>query len=332
MDRIRTGALRTFVRRYFFLLFIAVMAGLAVAAGVRPRDIWAAVSGLRLWQLGVLIGGYLLIAAVSIANRRALLAALGYRVRLGLLSLIHFTSMAAHYSTPAKIGFPLTVYLLRRSGAVPYPVGTTLVLTELVAGTGICGLIAVAGAIQFFGDSAGRILLGVLVCAVAGVAALTGMRIWLRRSGAKSRLRRFVGEIDVALRRIAPAAALRYGIVMLAIQVLSGALLVAMLVFLGVRVSVWQAVVANSTAFFLGAISMVPMGLGVNELTMLFCLKAFGVPGEAAVTAIAMQRLLTTGLTYLLGLLAGGLLGIHDARTQKPADADAEAPTPAAEP
>ena len=327
MDRINTGAVREAVRRYFFLLFLAVMAGLAVLAGVRPGEIWDAVSRLRLWQLGLLVGGYLLIACVSIGNRWALLASLGHRIRFGLLSLIHFTSMAAHYSTPAKIGFPLTVYLLQRTAAVPYAVGTTLVLAELLAGTGICGMIAVVGAIQFFGDSAPRILFGALVFAVAAVAGLAAMRFWLRRSAAGGRLRSFVRDVDATLRQVAPGAALRYSVVMLAAQAMSGLLLVAMLLFLSARISIWQAVVANSTAFFLGAVSMVPMGLGVNELTMHFCLKAFGVPAEVAVTAIAMQRLLTTGLTYVFGLLAGGLLGIRDVRGAAAAAADPDADT-----
>jgi uncharacterized protein (TIRG00374 family) len=78
------------------------------------------------------------------------------------------------------------------------------------------------------------------------------------------------------------------------------------------EITLWEAIVANSTAFFLGALSMIPMGLGVNEATMLFFLNSFGIPSEIGIGAITLQRLLSTGLSYVLGIIAGSILGIQN--------------------
>jgi len=80
--------------------------------------------------------------------------------------------------------------------------------------------------------------------------------------------------------------------------------------FLKAEISFTKILFANSAAFFLGAISMIPLGLGVRDGSVLFFIKSFGIPQNIAINFVAIQRIISTGLGYLLGVLAGGVLGV----------------------
>ena len=75
--------------------------------------------------------------------------------------------------------------------------------------------------------------------------------------------------------------------------------------------------VAYSSAFIIGAVSMIPMGLGTRDLSMVFYLSSFGVPSDVAIVITAIQRVITTGLGYLLGLVASGIIGINYIKSLK---------------
>jgi uncharacterized protein (TIRG00374 family) len=88
--------------------------------------------------------------------------------------------------------------------------------------------------------------------------------------------------------------------------------------FFDTRISLWQAVVANSAAFFLGSLSMIPMGLGVREGSLIFYLSQFGVPNEVAIAIVVVQRLLSTGLSLVLGITLASLLGLRNITKNPP--------------
>jgi uncharacterized protein (TIRG00374 family) len=74
----------------------------------------------------------------------------------------------------------------------------------------------------------------------------------------------------------------------------------------------FEALVSTNSAFFLGAVSMVPMGLGTREASMLFYLEFFGIPSSTSIVVITLQRLISTGLAFLIGSLFIGFLGIKN--------------------
>ena len=95
------------------------------------------------------------------------------------------------------------------------------------------------------------------------------------------------------------------------IQLLSGINLCLLCFFFSSELSLLQAIVAGSSAFFLGAISMVPMGLGVREASMLFYLHHMGISHEIGLSIVTIQRLLFTGFAFVLGTIFGAILGVR---------------------
>ena len=62
---------------------------------------------------------------------------------------------------------------------------------------------------------------------------------------------------------------------------------------------------------------MIPLGLGVREASMLLLLNKFGIPNEIGLTVVIVQRIMTTGLGYVLGLVAAGILGVKKIKDVK---------------
>ena len=221
--------------------------------------------------------------------------------------------MAAHYSTPAKIGFPLTVYLLKKFENVPYGTGTAMILIELIVSTGICGFIALIGSLFYFTIDP-RVLmyliLSLLSLIVIGYFVARRMMGKTQRNG---RIYEFTKSVIEAFSSISWKKGICYGLIMIFIQVLGSLYIVLLSYFFFEKLSLFQSLAANSTAFFLGAISMIPMGIGVREASMLFYLQHMGISNEVGLSIVTIQRLLSTGLSFVLGAVFGAGLGLKNA-------------------
>ena len=299
------------IKKYWLLFFFIFVFLFMAIFRISPRDIWIALSSLKLWQLGLLLLVYLLISLFLIISRKYLLHSLRSPSRLKNLVLIHFASMTAHYSTPAKLGFPITVFLLKKLEDIPYATGTAVVLIELVVSTGICGGIAVFGSYFYFANGASSIL-PFLLLFVLCVLGLYMAGIILRKKGGTNPLFRFIRDLYDAFKRLDKITASLYIFVRLLIQIFTGVSLMLLARFFSSDLSLFQAVVAGSTAFFLGALSMIPMGLGVREASVLFYLHHVGVPNEVGLSIVTIQRLLSTGLSFGLGMVLGTLVGLKN--------------------
>lgn len=276
------------------------------------KDIWGTVSHLKVWHLLILLSIYCLISTSLILSRKYLLHALSATPSTRNLIYIHFSTMAAHYSTPAKLGFPLAVYLLKKFENIPYGTGTAMILIELIVNTGLCGFIALIGSFFFFTLDSMVVLYLFLSLLVFLVLTYFVARQIMRNAQKDSKIHQFVKNIIESFSRISWAKLICYGLITTFIQLLGSLNLVLLSHFFSGDLSLFQSLVANSTAFFLGAISMVPMGLGVRETSMLFYLHHMGLKDEVGLSIVTIQRLLSTGLSFVLGAFFGSLLGLKN--------------------
>jgi len=300
------------VSKYWLLFFFIIVFSFMIIFKTSFRDIWMAVSSLKLVQFFLLLFIYFLISLFQIISRKYLLHSLLSPSKFKNLFSIHFSSMAAHYSTPAKVGFPLVVYLLNKLDKVPYATGTTMILIELIVSMTICGIIAFAGAFFYFANNTKILILSFSYLFIFGLLTFYGVRIFLKKGNENSRAYQFIKKAHEAFSQVAVFRLIIYSFLMLLIQLLSGITLVLLCYFFSKELTLWQAIIANSTAFFLGAISMIPMGLGVREGSILFYLKHLGIPNEIGISIITIQRLFSTGLTFILGVVFGTLLGVRN--------------------
>jgi uncharacterized membrane protein YbhN (UPF0104 family) len=177
--------------------------------------------------------------------------------------------------------------------------------------TGICGAIAVFGSYFYFADKA-KPILPFLLLFVLCVLGLYVVGIILRQKTVTNPLFRFIRDLYDAFKRLDKINTSLYIIVRLFVQVFSGLGLMFLARFFSSDLSLFQAVIAGSTAFFLSSLSMIPMGLGVREASVLFYLHHVGIPNEVGLSIVTIQRLLSTGLSFGLGMALGALLGLKN--------------------
>ena len=304
--------LNVLIGKYWLLFFFLVLFVFMAIFKIPFRQFLSSLSSLQFWQYLLLILLYFAISFSLILTRKYLLFSLSSPSKLKNLVLIHFASMAAHYTTPAKIGFPLTVYLLNRLDAVPYANGTTIILIELFVGTSLCGIIAFLGSLFYFTDKTNIFLFSSLALLVVGALGFYGARFLSAKRTGTGRISQFIDDMYGTFSRISLQSLIIYLLLILIVQLFGGFSLALVAFFLDTKISLWQAVIANSAAFFLGSLSMIPMGIGVREGSLLFYLSQFGVPNEAAIAIVLVQRLLSTGLSLVLGLILGTLLGLRN--------------------
>ena len=302
------------LKRYWLIFFFAILFLFMAIFKISPKDLLTALSSLTISEILILVILYFFISFALILQRKYLLAILNFRVTFKNLFLIHFSSMAAHYSTPAKIGFPLSIYLLKKFEDVPYSVGTSVIILELTLSTGICGLLALLGALQYVTHQVSMLAVSLFACILIGLVIFLLLRWYFNKFGVQNRVTDFIHNIYEALGKISLPQIALYFIMTLVVQILSGLTLALLAGFMQAKISVWQAIVVNSTAFFVGAVSMVPMGLGVREASIFFYLRNLGIADGVIIPIAAIQRMLSTGLSFLLGMIFGAVLGIDAIR------------------
>lgn len=300
------------VQKYWLLFFFVILFLFMGLFKISLKDIWGTVSSLKLWQLLLLLFVYFLISTSLIAARKYLLFALSTTPKLKNLVFIHFSTMAAHYSTPAKLGFPLAVYLLKKFDNISYATGSAMIIMELVVSTGICGIISFTGAFFYFTDRINTLVFSFLYLSLLCLLTFFGIKFILRRSNENSRIYQFLRSVQGAFSQVAVSHLFIYISLMIIVQLIGSMTLVLLSIFFSEEISFCQALIANSTAFFLGAISMIPMGLGIREASILFYLRHLGITNEIGISIVTMQRLLSTGLTFVLGAIFGSVLGLKN--------------------
>jgi uncharacterized membrane protein YbhN (UPF0104 family) len=296
--------------RFWPLFFIAALFLLMFLFRISPKALWQTISGLRPAQILVLLFMFGLISLAQVLSRKYLLAAMGLPTKTRNLVYVHFCSMAAHHSTPAKIGFPMAVYLLKRLDQVPYPAGAAAVMIELVVSTGISGVLGLMGTSFYFEAYRGRFLYALLVAVFVAAVLCAGLHR-LGKRGRAGRVQRFLTDVRSAFSSLSVARILVYAGLGTGIQILGGVNFLLTTAFLGAEISLWQAVTVTSSAFFFGALSMIPLGLGVREAAVLVYFRHMGIAGEIGLSVVAVTRMLSTGIAFILGMTFAAMLGLR---------------------
>ncbi len=308
--------IRYLIIKYWLLIFFILLFVFIAVYQVSLENIWQNISSLTLWQLIAILCVYFLFSLLTILVRKYLLYALHSRSSFKNLLYIHFSTMAAHYSTPAKIGYPLTVYLLKKFDNVPYTCGTALIAIELTINMVISGLLALAGSFFFLTGYFPYIGLSFLILTLVLLVTIL-VFLLLKKKNQNSNIKKLLLNITNSFSAISPWGIIIYSILATLLQILATTNLILLSFFLSDGISIFQAVAASSTAFFLGALSMIPLGIGVRETTMLLMLNQFGIDNVTGISIVAIQRLLSTGLTFVLGVIFGSILGIKNLFSEK---------------
>jgi uncharacterized membrane protein YbhN (UPF0104 family) len=260
-----------------------------------------------------------LLVAGSVAAAYCILAGADGNRSIGQLYLVVTASLAANYSTPVKAGIPLRVYLYKRFMGIGLATGSALVGLEILLGMLVPAIIALLALVLVLPE--GGLAVPAVVAAGAAVAIAA---IAFVRSGSYDRVISRLPLPGIARRLLAPdgdiVTAVR-GVPLWSLGA-AAAIYATMFVLLGLRsfyafqlfggsMNVLELVGISAAAFALGSVSLLPMGLGVRDATLVALFVQAGADRDVAIAVAALDRLLSTGVPFLLGVLSAQILGLR---------------------
>lgn len=291
----------------FFLLFFVFF------KNIHLNESFTYILHLKPYQITLILLFYLIINLNLITKNYYLLRIVGKRPNFKNIVLIYFSSLIAHQVTPGKIGYPVTAYLLKKIEKIEYTSSSVALTVDFFIGVFLIGAIAFAGSIIYFQDNIGFFLKGFLLVPLVLLFSLL-IKVNFKKIKKGNKIKAVMKRLKESFDKISIT---KYIVIILFhfINVFLNAILLSLIIFFfGSNIPFWKTMIADTSSFILGALSMIPLGLGVQDVSMIFFLEKFGLIQEKAIATVFIQRGLTIGVNYIFGFLSSILLGLHTIR------------------
>jgi hypothetical protein len=290
-----------YIKKFWIFGFLICLIPIFKFYNISVQDILLVFHSLNFFEITAIILFYFLISSFEIITRKILIFFVSKKKTKFLnLVFIHFCSMATNYSTPVKIGFPIAIFLMKRQENIDYSDGTSIIIIEFLSAMFLTGLVSLFGATYYFKKQISFVFISFLLLCLS-ILALIYLSNKIELS--KKRGFNYIISITQSLKKINFTHLFFFIALKSLLIFLNGVNLLICIYFFSGKLTLIQAIVATNTSFFLGAVSMIPMGLGAREASMLFFLNFFSVPTDIAISVITLQRFISTGLTFIIGYI-----------------------------
>lgn len=292
---------------------LALTAVLYLAGGVAIYRYIDKATLTMVLSLPLYVGAMLLgLSVVNYAVRSWRWVYLSHYLRLEVPASTNVLYYLAGYcltATPGKAGEAVRLWFLKSGDGIPYSRSLPLMLADRIVDVWamlLLTLISISGFAEYRWQAVA--LVGVVVLASVPFLFPLRFQVFLRLG---HRLLPRLDRLWVKLRRVLRSMdTLRgwrsYGVTLLpsvAGWMAEGAALAVVLPHLGAPITVMQAVFVFSFSMIVGAISMLPGGLGSTEVTMVLLLKTLGVDFDTALVGTAIIRVTTFWFAVVIGVI-----------------------------
>lgn len=285
---------------------------------------WRVLTALSPWTLLVLCASTILMIVLHAAGAAALLAGMRYPARVGEVMTAMLAAGTVSLAGDPKLGVPARLAFYKLLAGIPISVGAAQTTIESMLWLFLMGAIMVIPG-PLAGDRALPLSLAAGAMLVVGMAAvalgpsvldrLWGLGRLFRASGP---IRRFVMDLRGAMLGLRPGAlglatfwlALTYVVDVASIWYLGRAL--------GTEIAPSTIGHAVVISYLAGAVSLLPLGLGVRDVTFALLLQQGGAQPEAAAAIVLVHRTVRTVLPLLLGLALTGYVMRKAKQTDRP--------------
>jgi len=228
-------------------------------------------------------------------------------------------SSSVGYLLPGKLGLPVRVYLYRCLFGLTVAVSFGVVAWELAVTTFFPLIFSIPALWIFYADTWLFALVSFLIFLLLSLI-LAGYFLW--RYGDEIN---WLSKLRSLFFRVFPFAEgmgqtrkplnfwtlASFSFLCLLVLFCSVFFSQVLLIHLGSPVSFLTLLSIQSLSYLVGLISLMPMGLGARELSLVVLLGGAGVPADVATYAALIQRVVATGLSFLLGLISLQVLGLR---------------------
>jgi len=217
-----------------------------------------------------------------------------------------FASHSFNYAGPLKLGIPVRLFLFKQILGIPYTAG----VASLMATTGLDVLVMVALTVSFsawifIGPLAG------LALGVAVLACLIGSAALYQKFHSVQRERSsWIARFFLELAKLSPLITFYAILIAVAKSLLNGVAGWIVLTGLGASTSLVEFVFIYLASHLAGLLSLIPMGIGVKDMSVIELLSRAGATASVSIGFVAIDRLVWSLLPLFMGLLAGWQLGV----------------------
>ena len=261
------------------------------------------------WPLGAALFLFLVQEALNPIFAGLALRSVGESTRYRMQLLIILLSTSANSAVPFPAGMPIRAVLQKQFIHIPLAKSAGAMLIETLVGYGIVTACALASGYLWFRVAFEQQLHDLRGSSMV-LAALAGFLLAVCVIGMvyvkKDKLRGSVMEAgrQAVRARIVPLVGM--AVVVLASMLLALARFELILQAMGIEAACGPLLGALLISRLAGVVSLVPMGLGVRDVSLVSMLLMLGVSGPHAIAAAAIDRILMT-----VPYLAGGLIATH---------------------
>lgn len=298
----------------------AFIIGAAALFYLVDRIDWHTLRSISIQTLLVLCFSSIVMIALHAAGAATLLAGMRHPASLMDVMMAMLAAGTVSLAGDPKLGVPARLMFYKMLADIPVSVGAAQTTIESLLWLFLMGAILVIPG-DLAGDRAMPLSFAAAGLLIAGLTAV-GLgpavldRIWVlgplfRASGP---IRQFTFDLRNAMFGIKPAAvalatfwlAITYVVDVASVRYLGQALGADLPV-----VAVGHAIVISYLA---GAVSLLPLGLGVRDVTFVLLLQQAGASADAAAALALIHRTIRTLLPLLLGFVVSGLIAVRSRR------------------
>ena len=259
-----------------------------------------------------------------------LLNGMGYQVRLWqIFQIITGSGLVSGVSSVA-LGIPTRAILYQAALNIPLEVGSASIILESALYLIIMGIILVFPVESLWGAGAWvfslvplalGILLIVMVIVFPMVSKILPKKIFfinlspiLEKISAFRSAAATVDKIKFALA----------GLVLFIFYLSQGAMLSFLLAEFGTSIPVHQMMYAIVLSYLIGLISLIPMGIGTRDVTMVVLIERLGASSDTAAICALIYRLLGTVVPLIPGIISVNTLGLKQILQRKKSEDSAK--------
>lgn len=292
-------------------LFLQFLISIAIIVFLLSRldlgQVWSILSIANYWLVASAVGLHILSLSITGYGLKALFDSIKH---IGFIEFMKYflIGISLGLVLPGRAGDLSIIYLVKKKG-FEYGESTALTLIDKITTLIVFGAIAAIGLFTIFNSNELELgLTMVAIIALGGIVAFSSIgRAVLRKlfgkyaalfKGFNKTFRNLLQKgkkkilINLAITAIRP--------------VITGLLFMLLFYSIGIKVSLWHAIVINAIAFIASLLPLTPSGIGIREGTGIFLFSQIGVPLEASasVYAIALTMNILTGVFGVMPYLS----------------------------
>jgi uncharacterized membrane protein YbhN (UPF0104 family) len=264
------------------------------------------------WPIGAALFLFLVQEALNPIFAGLALRSVGESTRYRTQLLIILLSTSANSAVPFPAGIPIRAVLQKQFFQIPLAKSAGAMLIETLVGYGIVAACAFVSGYLWFRvafEQQLRDLRGSSIALVALAGSLLAVCVFWIVFSKKKKLQ---GSVMEAGRQAAQARIMPLGgmaVVVLASMLLALIRFELILQAIGIEASYGPLLGALLISRLAGVVSLVPMGLGIRDASLVSMLIMLGVSAPHAIAAAAIDRIIMTVPNLVGGFIATHLLG-----------------------